>query len=154
MKRWIIWSCVIGTCIAGGVWLHCRAGPTYVLCIANIELQLLVIDAENHQPVPGAIVEIHDDDEQPPGVTKLITDENGRADHVHKDKFYERIIRPCSKKVIAYDLTWASVRVSAKGYKPIEAYLHGMDHEDMGRARDELLERLRFTIALEKTTPP
>lgn len=130
-----------------------------ILALGSTELEVLVLvtDAETGGPITGAKVEIWDDETiYGKGMKKtfMITDQEGKAKFVRKNVNCEDYIRPSRKTRTSYDLTWGSGRISAPGgYKREEISLHEFPYEVVQSFSDSTGERftsLQFSIKLKK----
>jgi hypothetical protein len=129
--------------------------PTYALASTNLEMEFQVTDAESGEAVPQASIELMTEDRKENGlgqqVIRLVTDAQGKARFVHENNSCEDVIRPRRKTVTLIDLTWASVNVSAAGYRPVERmWLHTARYENKGYFPEGRCQRVEFSVPLQK----
>jgi hypothetical protein len=145
---------VLGAACLLNTFLGC-CQPILALSSRNLEMVFLVTDSYTGEPIPRAALHLQDvedrGDGSEPVVVKLVTDERGMAVFHRPDNWCDELIRPFRKTIIRHDLTWASVRVTAKGYRKVDhLYLHTFRYEDKGSPGEGQPHRLEFPIALSK----
>jgi hypothetical protein len=149
---------LIGLVMAGVAILLCLflySQTTYALAFRNLELVFVVTDAATGEPIPNASIDLIAQEYKEEGleqqVTKLVTDNQGRARFVRANNCCEDIIRPLRKVVTLINLTWASVNVSAKGYNSVEQmWLETAKYEDQGYFSEGRFQRVEIAVRLHK----
>lgn len=124
------------------------------LSTRDLEMLFVVTDAETGEPISNATIRLMADPgawNRVEGVFKLVTDRDGRSRFVHENNSCEDIIRPYCKTVTHIDLTWATIDVSANGYKSLKnIYLHTYKYDNKGYIPEGGFQRVEFKMAMQK----
>jgi hypothetical protein len=156
MKRAMILTglAVLGVACLLNTFLGC-CQPILALSSRNLEMVFLITDSNTGKPVSGASLhlEIVEDrgDGTAPRVVKLVTNDRGMAVFHRPDNWCDELIRPFCKTMVHHDLTWASLRVTAKGYRKVDHLdLHTFPFEDKGSPGKGEPHRLEFPLTLSR----
>ena len=135
------------------LWFMPYSQTNYTLAIRNLEMVFVVADAETGEPIPNASIDLMAENGLEQQVIKLLTDNEGRARFVHENNMCEDVIRPFRRTVTLIDLHWASVNVSAKGYRPVEhVWLNTTKYENKGYSSKSHCQRVEINVPLQKRT--
>jgi hypothetical protein len=150
----------LATLVVVAGWLVYFAFPfqtIYALCLSDLEIVFLVVDAETGKPISGATVSLREDFDQGPDVEpkiteKVVTGEDGRAAFLRKSVRSEDIIKPFQPTHRTFDLSWGAYSVSSQGYAAVDdlwlSAANASNREDLGITNGTHMFRLQFTISL------
>src|SRR5262249_26023102 len=109
-----------------------------LLTSKNLKMEFVVTDAATGKSLKNAYLELttsgyRDGKYGERIIQKVETDDEGKATCSREDNSCEDIIRTYRPTVTHFDLTWASVNVTARGYRPIkQMWLHTAKYVDKG----------------------
>jgi hypothetical protein len=158
MKKFIILAIVL---VVGGVlvYLALPFQTIYALCLSDLEIAFLVVDAQTGIPVPNATVLLREGFDQGPGVEpkiteKALTAQDGKVVFFRNDVRSEDIIKPFRRAHTTFDLSWGAYSISSRGYAPVENLwllaANSSKREDLGIINGKHVFRLEFTIPLRR----
>ena len=85
----------------------------FALSNRNLEMLFVVTNEESGEPIPNASIDLLMEAgawNKEVGIVHLVTNDEGKVRHVHKNNSCEDVVRPFRKTVTLIDITWASVR--------------------------------------------